>query len=159
MKPRDTIKKSRPICNLCGEILINRLPQTKFCKECGRTMKSMERNKKKFIKRNKEIIEDKDYAINSLKDDLESQNNVISALKSNLKSREELVDGLNKRIKYHEKKEKNKSPVKECRNILLCPSCKYRTDVIDGRVSKYGFRRRRVCSKCKHRFTTYEVLL
>ena len=40
---------------------------------------------------------------------------------------------------------------------MLCPRCKSgTTQVIDSRDSVDGIRRRRECTGCKHRFTTYE---
>lgn len=47
------------------------------------------------------------------------------------------------------------------KNIMYCPLCSYKqTQVIDSRVTKGGksVRRRRQCSKCKERFTTYEEI-
>ncbi|MCD6489178.1 MAG: transcriptional repressor NrdR [Thermodesulfobacterium sp.] len=44
---------------------------------------------------------------------------------------------------------------------MKCPRCKeYDTKVIDSRIIEDGFsiRRRRECSKCGYRFTTYEKL-
>ncbi len=41
---------------------------------------------------------------------------------------------------------------------MYCPKCKQKTKVIDSRAMSpgNGIRRRRECTKCKHRFTTYE---
>ncbi len=44
---------------------------------------------------------------------------------------------------------------------MRCPSCRYKdTSVVDSRLSKDGtsIRRRRKCSKCEERFTTYEYI-
>ncbi len=39
---------------------------------------------------------------------------------------------------------------------MLCPYCGSETKVIDSRLSKDSLRRRRKCSSCTQRFTTYE---
>lgn len=45
---------------------------------------------------------------------------------------------------------------------MNCPNCGGKTYVIDARTSERfekSYRRRRICYKCKIRFTTYEVLI
>jgi len=39
---------------------------------------------------------------------------------------------------------------------MLCPFCNAETKVVDSRLSKDSLRRRRECTKCQRRFTTYE---
>jgi len=39
---------------------------------------------------------------------------------------------------------------------MLCPFCSAETKVVDSRLSKDSLRRRRECTKCHKRFTTYE---
>jgi transcriptional regulator NrdR family protein len=40
---------------------------------------------------------------------------------------------------------------------MACPLCSHRNSkVIDSRASAESVRRRRVCMKCNHRYTTYE---
>lgn len=39
---------------------------------------------------------------------------------------------------------------------MLCPFCAAETKVVDSRLSKDSLRRRRKCTKCHKRFTTYE---
>lgn len=41
---------------------------------------------------------------------------------------------------------------------MNCPKCGGRSDVIDGRVTSYGVRRRRECRDCKHRWPTVELI-
>src|SRR5262245_44054418 len=43
---------------------------------------------------------------------------------------------------------------------LPCPRCGLRADarVVDSRPSGDNIRRRRICTKCSHRFTTFEVV-
>lgn len=44
---------------------------------------------------------------------------------------------------------------------MKCPKCEAQTDVVDSREATgdyLGVRRRRECPKCKHRFSTMEVL-
>ena len=44
---------------------------------------------------------------------------------------------------------------------MNCPICGSKTYIIDARISskyKTSLRRRRMCFKCKSRFSTYEVL-
>lgn len=44
---------------------------------------------------------------------------------------------------------------------MKCPKCGSKTYVIDNRPSdtyKHSLRRRRMCYKCKNRFSTYEVM-
>lgn len=42
---------------------------------------------------------------------------------------------------------------------IACPrsGCAGNNRVLESRVDRYGIRRRRLCLKCKNRFTTYEV--
>ena len=42
---------------------------------------------------------------------------------------------------------------------MNCMKCESDTKVIDSRPSKDGIRRRRVCKKCGHRFTTREYVI
>jgi transcriptional repressor NrdR len=39
---------------------------------------------------------------------------------------------------------------------VQCPYCRNETSVTETRVTSDGMRRRRVCTACKRRFTTYE---
>ncbi|MEM0231465.1 MAG: transcriptional regulator NrdR [Candidatus Woesearchaeota archaeon] len=42
---------------------------------------------------------------------------------------------------------------------MKCPFCGYEnTSVLETRDTDSGTRRRRICDKCKHRFTTYEKI-
>lgn len=41
---------------------------------------------------------------------------------------------------------------------MNCPKCGGNSDVIDGRATSYGFRRRRECRDCKHRWPTVELI-
>lgn len=41
---------------------------------------------------------------------------------------------------------------------MQCPYCGHDSQVKDSRVSSEGIRRRRECTECKRRFTTYEQL-
>lgn len=41
---------------------------------------------------------------------------------------------------------------------MICPNCQaMKTRVIDSRVVKGATRRRRVCKRCRQRWTTYEI--
>ena len=146
MIKRDTKRKSKPICNLCGEKLINKNSNAEYCKECRKTITKINHNQKRFMKNNKEIIEQKDDSIFSLNQTIEVQE-------------KELV-GLKRRIEFYEKKEPKKIKNKKIKdNVLICDVCKGRTKVIDSRVGRFGLRRRRECLVCKKRFSTYEILI
>lgn len=41
---------------------------------------------------------------------------------------------------------------------MKCPTCGGETIVKDGRFVENNYRRRRECTKCKIRFTTYEMI-
>ncbi|MBQ1779300.1 MAG: hypothetical protein IIZ93_14190 [Acidaminococcaceae bacterium] len=40
---------------------------------------------------------------------------------------------------------------------MNCPLCGERAIVLDSRYDDLTIRRRRMCQKCEHRFTTYEI--
>lgn len=41
---------------------------------------------------------------------------------------------------------------------MSCPQCGCDTYVTDTRHAAHGIRRRRVCSRCQHRFSTIEMV-
>lgn len=41
---------------------------------------------------------------------------------------------------------------------MNCPKCGGRSAVIECRAKSYGFRRRRECRDCKHRWSTIEII-
>jgi len=43
--------------------------------------------------------------------------------------------------------------------MTLCPECKSKSNVEDGRLKGKHFRRRRECRKCGQRFSTLEVVV